>query len=103
LTNPKIRVSAKLDDAQEVLDKVAAVGGERKASFKLGSDMGYEVWVAPNDRGRAWQGKPFVSIRGLRDHLPRQLDEGTSKRTTSIHSGLLRTNKRQQPHAATNK
>jgi hypothetical protein len=80
--------------------------------LKLGSDMGYDVWAATNDRGRAWQGQPFTNIRGLRTQLPRQLDEDMSKaikmidvlwlrgpavvaafeieRTASIHSGLLR-------------
>jgi predicted RNA-binding protein len=80
--------------------------------LKLGSDMGYDVWVARNDRGRAWQRKPIASIPRLRSRLPRQFDEQTNKTielidvlwlngnavvaafeiegTTSIYSGLLR-------------
>lgn len=78
----------------------------------LGSKMGLEVWVARNDRGKAFRGRAFQEIPRLRDSLPTQFDEATNRtielidvlwldgsaivaafeveHTTSIHSGLLR-------------
>jgi hypothetical protein len=80
--------------------------------LKLGSDMGYGVWVARNDRGRQWEGYRFVDLPNLQQKLPRQFDEETNRTielidvlwltkngfvaafeiesTTSIYSGLLR-------------
>ena len=80
--------------------------------LKLGSDMGLDVWVARNDRGRSFQGRKFSEIARFRSELPRQFDEATNRTvelidvlwlqgnaivaafevesTTSIYSGLLR-------------
>ena len=80
--------------------------------LKLGSDMGFDIWVARNDRGRYWDGKKFADIPRLKAELPLQFDEATNKTielidvlwlkgnaivaafevesTTSIYSGLLR-------------
>jgi hypothetical protein len=80
--------------------------------LKLGSDMGLDVWVARNDRGRDFQRRRFDGLRGFRTELPRQFDPVTSRTvalidvlwldknsieaafeiesTTSIYSGLLR-------------
>ena len=80
--------------------------------LKLGSDMGLDVWVARNDRGRVVNGHQFAEIPRLRDELPRQFDDATNRTielidvlwlkgnaivaafevesTTSIYSGLLR-------------
>jgi predicted RNA-binding protein len=80
--------------------------------LKLGSDMGFDTWVARNDRGRAWDGKKFADLPKLKAELPLQFDEATNKTielidvlwlkgnaivaafevesTTSIYSGLLR-------------
>jgi hypothetical protein len=80
--------------------------------LKLGSDMGLDIWVARNDRGRDWKGHQFIDIPRLRSDLPRQFDEATNRTielidvlwlsgnaivaafeiesTTSIYSGLLR-------------
>jgi hypothetical protein len=80
--------------------------------LRLGSDMNLDVWVARNDRGRAWAGKRFADIPRLRVSLPHQFEpqtqriieaidvlwlEGNSilcafeiEHTTSIYSGLLR-------------
>lgn len=80
--------------------------------LKLGCDMGFRVWVARNDRGREVKGKKFSEIFDLRDSLPLQFDEATTRTielidvlwlkgnaiiaafevesTTSIYSGLLR-------------
>jgi hypothetical protein len=80
--------------------------------LKLGSDMGLELWVARNDRGKVWQGQTFAELPRLRKDLPHQFDEATNRTiemidvlwlrgsaivaafevesTTSIYSGLLR-------------
>ena len=80
--------------------------------LKLGSDMGFDLWVARNDRNRAWQGKRFSEFPRLKAELPLQFDEATNRTielidvlwlkgsaivsafevesTTSIYSGLLR-------------
>ena len=80
--------------------------------LKLGSDMGFDVWVARNDRGRKVRGNTFASIPRLKSDLPLQFDEATNRTielidvlwltgnaivaafevesTTSIYSGLLR-------------
>ncbi len=80
--------------------------------LKLGSDMGLDVWVARNDRNRIVNGQNFSNIKNIRNELPRQFDEATSRtielidvlwldgdaivaafeieHTTSIYSGLLR-------------
>lgn len=80
--------------------------------MKLGSDMGLDVWVARNDRSRAYKGNRFSDLPRLRNELPLQFDEATRRivelidvlwlssngilaafeveSTTSIYSGLLR-------------
>lgn len=80
--------------------------------LKLGSDMGYDVWAARNDRGREFKGKKIANIAKLKLELPNQFDEITNRTiemidviwlqknnfvaafeiesTTSIYSGLLR-------------
>ncbi|NQT73733.1 MAG: EVE domain-containing protein [Chloroflexi bacterium] len=80
--------------------------------LKLGSDMGFDVWVARNDRGRDFKGKNFSDLPKMKTELPLQFDAATNKTielidvlwlqgnaitaafeiesTTSIYSGLLR-------------
>lgn len=80
--------------------------------LKLGNDMGLDVWVARNDRGRQWRGVRFADLPRLRSEIPRQFDNATHstielidvlwlrtmsivaafeiESTTSIYSGLLR-------------
>ncbi len=80
--------------------------------LKLGSDMGLDVWVARNDRGREWGGYALADLPRMRKELPNQFDTVTSRTielidvlwlkgnavvaafeiesTTSIYSGLLR-------------
>jgi predicted RNA-binding protein len=80
--------------------------------LKLGSDMGFDLWVARNDRGRQVRGQKFADLPKLKSELPLQFDEATNKTielidvlwlkgnaivaafevesTTSIYSGLLR-------------
>ncbi len=80
--------------------------------LKLGNDMGLDVWVANNDRGREANGHKFTDIPRLKKELPLQFDAATNRTielidvlwlqgnaivaafeiecTTSIYSGLLR-------------
>ena len=80
--------------------------------LKLGGDMGLDVWVARNDRSRSFNGQTFGTLQGLKQKLPLQFDEATTRTielidvlwlkgnaiqaafeiesTTSIFSGLLR-------------
>ena len=80
--------------------------------LKLGSDMGFHVWVANNDRGKEFKGKKFKDLSRLKNALPLQFDDATNRTielidvlwlkgnaitaafeiesTTSIYSGLLR-------------
>lgn len=80
--------------------------------LRLGGDMGFDVWVARNDRGRQLKGQRFTDLPKLRAELPLQFDEATNRTielidvlwlssnaivaafeiesTTSIYSGLLR-------------
>ncbi|MCS7063660.1 MAG: hypothetical protein NZM04_06405 [Methylacidiphilales bacterium] len=78
----------------------------------LGADMGFNVWVARNDRSKSWQGARLGEMPGMIDELPTQFNEATNRTielidvlwlkgnsivaafevecTTSIYSGLLR-------------
>jgi hypothetical protein len=80
--------------------------------LKLGSDLGLDVWVAPNDRNRSYNGYRFSDLTRLKKSLPLQFGEATNRTveridvlwlketaiiaafeiesTTSIYSGLLR-------------
>ena len=80
--------------------------------LKLGSDMGFDIWVARNDRKKEWDGKQFSKLPRLKSELPLQFDDATNRTielidvlwlkgnaivaafevesTTSIYSGLLR-------------
>ena len=78
----------------------------------LGAELGLDVWVARNDRGRKWNGLALGSLPRILDELPTQFNEATTRTielidvlwlsgnsivaafevecTTSIYSGLLR-------------
>lgn len=80
--------------------------------LKLGSDMGFDLWVAKNDRGRSHNGMRFSDLPRMKTALPLQFDDATNRTielidvlwlkgnaivaafeiesTTSIYSGLLR-------------
>lgn len=80
--------------------------------LRLGSEMGLDVWVARNDRGKEWNGTKLGQFPRAKVDLPLQFDEATTKTielidvlwlkgnaivaafeiesTTSIYSGLLR-------------
>lgn len=80
--------------------------------LRFGSEMGFGLWVARNDRNKTFGGQVLGSFPGMRDTLPAQFDPATNKtielidvlwldgsaiaaafeveHTTSIYSGLLR-------------
>ena len=80
--------------------------------LKLGSDLGLDVWVARNDRGRFTEDQQISGLKRLKEKIPVQFDEATTRTielidvlwlkrntivaafeiesTTSIYSGLLR-------------
>ena len=80
--------------------------------LKLGSDMGFDVWAARNDRNTTYKGKSFATMPRMKSNLPLQFDAATNQTielidvlwlqgnaivaafevesTTSIYSGLLR-------------
>jgi hypothetical protein len=80
--------------------------------LRLGSDMGFDVWVARNDRNKTFAGVRFGDLPKMKQNLPLQFDDATNRTielidvlwlsgnaivaafeiesTTSIYSGLLR-------------
>src|SRR5438093_4803115 len=78
----------------------------------LGAEMGFDVWVARNDRARRWDGTCLGELPKMVSELPTQFNEATNRTielidvlwlkgnsivaafevesTTSIYSGLLR-------------
>jgi predicted RNA-binding protein len=80
--------------------------------LKLGSDMGFDLWVARNDRNRTSDSKRLADLPRMKAELPLQFDDATNRTieltdvlwlkgnaivaafevesTTSVYSGLLR-------------
>lgn len=80
--------------------------------LRLGSEMGFEIWVAKNDRGRMYNGVKLGDMPKMKDSLQLNFDKATNatielidvlwlkgnaivkafeiESTTSIYSGLLR-------------
>lgn len=80
--------------------------------LELGAEMGFDIWVARNDRGKPYNGRTLGEMPGTVTDLPTQFNEATNKTvelidvlwlkgnsilaafevecTTSIYSGLLR-------------
>lgn len=117
-----VTVPGSEDAVDELLDADVAISETAKEPtthteiqwllLKLGNDMGLAVWVARNDRSRAYGEHRFGDLPRLRSELPQQFDEATNKTielidvlwlrktaivaafeiesTTSIYSGLLR-------------
>jgi hypothetical protein len=104
-------------DSADALDKGNAVAATRHseiqhALLRLGRDMGFDLWVARNDRSKVWKGIALGALEGLVDELPTQFNEATNRTielidvlwlkgnsivaafevecTTSVYSGLLR-------------
>ena len=113
--------SVKIHDEEETITQVTNTSFGTSTSehteiqallLKLGADMGFNVWVARNDRSRMSGGKMLCDFSKIITSLPLQFDDATNKTielidvlwlkgnsiiaafevesTTSIYSGLLR-------------
>jgi len=102
LTTEKVEITKDPSDHEEI----------QRLLLKLGSDMGFDVWVARNDKGRQLRISKNSELPQLKQELPLQFDEATNRTielidvlwlrgnaivaafeiesTTSIYSGLLR-------------
>lgn len=80
--------------------------------LKLGAELGLDVWVARNDRGKSYDGEQLGMMANMLDVLPTQFNDATNRTielidvlwlkgnnilaafeieaTTSVYSGLLR-------------
>lgn len=113
VTIPDADVSVEEVEQLASEDRVPTEHTEMQALLlKLGADMGFDVWVARNDRSRLWNGRKLSGLPSIRTALPRQFDDATNRTielidvlwlksnaivaafevesTTSIYSGLLR-------------
>jgi hypothetical protein len=102
-----------VSDAQESTESATTRHSEIQYQLlTLGAELGLDVWVARNDRGRKWNGALLGSLPRMLDQLPTQFNEATTRTielidvlwltgnsivaafevecTTSIYSGLLR-------------
>jgi hypothetical protein len=64
---------------QEVTKEPAAHTEIQWLLLKLGSDMGFSVWVARNDRGRSFGAHRFAELPTLKTSLPLQFDDATNR------------------------
>ncbi|MCJ7544970.1 MAG: hypothetical protein MUP47_10505 [Phycisphaerae bacterium] len=98
-------------------EEIAATGATQHTEIqylllRLGADMGLEVWVARNDRGRSFNGVALGNLPSMVEELPKQFNEATRRTielidvlwlkgnsivaafevecTTAVYSGLLR-------------
>jgi hypothetical protein len=105
-------------DQPELLNKAEAKTATTRHTeiqyqlMTLGAEMGFDIWVARNDRSRSWNGKVLGDLAQVIDELPTQFNEATNRTielidvlwlkgnsiasafevecTTSVYSGLLR-------------
>lgn len=61
--------------------------------IELGSEMGFKVWLASNDRGKKWNGKILGNLPNMVDELPTQFDTTTNKVIELIDVLWLKTNR----------
>ena len=78
--------SVTVPESEEVASERAEVAKEptdheeiQRLLLKLGSDMGFDVWVARNDKGRQLRGPKFHELPQLKEELPLQFDEATNR------------------------
>jgi len=72
-------------------------GGRRHTEIqyhllKLGRDMGFDLWVARNDRCAVWNGCKLGEVAGLMPSLPTQFNSATAKTIELIDVLWLRGN-----------
>ena len=104
---------AAVEDTEKDVPSVTTRHTEiQHALLTLGRDMGFELWVARNDRSKMWAGAALGKMEGMVEVLPTQFNEATNRTielidvlwlkgnsivaafevecTTSVYSGLLR-------------
>lgn len=109
---PEETPATPVSEAQESTESITTRHSEIQYQLlTLGAELGLDVWVARNDRGRKWGRVALGSLPGMLDHLPTQFNEATTRTielidvlwltgnsivaafevecTTSIYSGLL--------------
>jgi hypothetical protein len=119
----KLRAVVSVPDAEES-SSLAETPGEGEAPslpshteiqhhlLALGAEVGFNLWVAKNDRSKEWDGIQLGTLPGIVNELPTQFNDATNRTielidvlwlkgnsiiaafevesTTSIYSGLLR-------------
>ena len=107
-----VTVPEKDEENKEELTTITQHTEMQYLLLKLGADMGFDTWVARNDPNRVIHGKSLQDHFTLKQSLPLQFDQATTKTielidvlwlmgnaivsafevesTTSIYSGLLR-------------
>ena len=100
------------DSAAELAKEPTAHTEIQSLLLQLGSEMGFDLWVAKNDRSKSHNGLKFSELPKMKTALPLQFDNATNRTielidvlwlkgnaiiaafeiesTTSIYSGLLR-------------
>ncbi|MFM8983975.1 MAG: hypothetical protein ACKOLA_14015 [Spartobacteria bacterium] len=118
----KVSVPESDEPEEETGESIAATDLELTAKTRhteiqynllvLGVDMGFDLWVARNDRSKKWQGKTLGELPRMVSELPTQFNEATNRTielidvlwlkgnsivaafevecTTAVYSGLLR-------------
>lgn len=112
VTVPEVDDFEAVEDQGRLTEEVTDHTEIQYQLLNLGSEMGFAVWVARNDRNRLYNGRRLSELFTLKERLPLQFDEATTKTieyidvlwlkgnaivaafevesTTSIYSGLLR-------------
>lgn len=110
---PEVTPGGLVSETQEIAESASTRHVEIQYQLlTLGAELGLDVWVARNDRGRKWNGAGLGSLPRMLDELPTQFNEATTRTielidvlwlsgnsivaafeiecTTSVYSGLLR-------------
>jgi hypothetical protein len=105
--------SDEVESPEEVTDEIPTRHTEIQFNLlTLGAEMGFDLWVARNDRSRKWKNHILGEVPGLVRDLPTQFNDATNRTielidvlwlkgnsivaafevesTTAVYSGLLR-------------
>lgn len=114
---PESDESASFDQSESISKTEARTATTRHTEIQyhlmaLGTEMGFDIWVARNDRSRSWDNRILGELPRVINELPTQFNEATNRTielidvlwlkgnsiasafevecTTSVYSGLLR-------------
>ena len=117
VTVPESEEAENFDQEESISKGEAKTASTRHTEIQyllatLGAEMGFEIWIARNDRSRSWDGRTLGELPRVIDELPTQFNEATNRTielidvlwlkgnsiaaafevecTTSVYSGLLR-------------